>query len=435
MEETSDSTTSGNGLIVNLNIMIEGEPTWVFPAEKTPEGEYFLSNLDGGPFMIHTIYCFNNTFNSELDAAKAIKEGLAKVLVYYYPLAGRVGMTEKNRFIINCTGEGALFVEAKADCKLEDINDLMKPDSVGLEKLVYDINGVQNPPLLVSQVTKFKCGGFCLGFSVDHTIVDGICAMEFVNSWGEVTRGLPISNPPFLDRTLLKARVPPNVRFAHAFEQIIDMSDTMALLEEEMHVKKSFIFRMEKLEQLKKIALEDEVLKKCTTFETLTAFMWRAQTRSLRLHPDQQVRVLFTVDGRSKLDPPLPKGFFGNAAMLMSCQSSVREILDNPLSSTIQKIQEKIKMVTDDYIRSSIDYFEEHHERKPLTYTIILNAWSRLEFHSADFGWGGPIYSGPLHVANNMVLFLPHGKERRDISLFLGLPASAMKIFEELIDI
>ncbi|MCL7024216.1 hypothetical protein MKW94_005029 [Papaver nudicaule] len=386
--------------------------------------------------MIHTVYCFNKTFDSELlDAAQAIREGLAKVLVYYYPLAGRVAMNEKNRFIINCTGEGALFVEAKADCTMEEINDFMKPDCVGLGKLVYDINGVQNPPLLVAQVTKFKCGGFSLGLSVDHIAVDGISAMEFVNSWGEITRGLPISNPPFLDRTLLKAQIPPSVKFSHTLEHIIDMSNTMALLKEETLVNRSFVFRLEKLEQLKKEAMEDGVLKKCTNFETLTAFMWRAQTKSLRLHPDQQVRVLFTVDGRSKLHPPLPKGYFGNAAMLMSCQSSAREILDNPLSLTIQKIQEKIKMVTDDYIRSGIDFFEEQHERKPLTYTIFLNAWSRLAFHSADFGWGEPIYSGPLHVAKNMALFLPHGKERKDINLLLGLPASAMKIFEELIDI
>ncbi|KAI3957286.1 hypothetical protein MKW92_045095 [Papaver armeniacum] len=404
MEETSNSTTSGN---VNLNVMIEGEPTSIFPAEKTPEGEYF---------------CLTSTV--VLNAAQSIREGLAKVLVYYYPLAGRVAMNEKNRFIINCTGEGALFVEAEADCTLEDINDFMKPDSVSLGKLLYDINGVQNPPLLVAQVTKFKCGGFSLGLSMDHIIFDGI-----------VTRGLPISNPPFLDRTLLKARVPPMVKFSHAFEQIIDMSsDTVALLEEETLVNKSFVFRLEKLEQLKKEAMEDEVLKKCTTFETLTAFMWRAQTKALRLHPDQHVRVVFTVDARSKLDPPLPKGYFGNAAVLMSCQSSAKEILDNPLSSTIQKIQEKIKMVTNDFIRSGIDFFEEQHERKPLTYTIFLNAWSRLAFHSVDFGWGEPIYSGPLHVAKNVVLFLPHG-QRRDINLFLGLPASAMKMFEEIIDI
>lgn len=52
-------------------------------------------------------------------------------------------------------GEGAIFVEAEADCAIEDIGDITKPDPVTLGKLVYDIPGAQNilqMPLLVVQV-------------------------------------------------------------------------------------------------------------------------------------------------------------------------------------------------------------------------------------------------------------------------------------------
>lgn len=426
-------TTNDGDRVLNLNIKIDGEPTLIPPAKETPGGLYFLSNFDAGSIMVKTIQCFNyKAIDGELDAAQAIKDGLAKVLVHYYPLAGR--LTREKHFMINCTGEGALFVEAEADCTLEDIHSYFtKPNSATLEKLVYDIgHGTQNPPLLVAQVTKFKCGGFVFGLCMDHIVFDGIGAMEFVNSWGEVTRGLPLSNPPYLDRTLLKARDPPTVEFVHGLEPIVDMSNsTLAVLEEEILINKSFVLPPGKLEQLKKKALEDGVLKRCTTFEALTAFMWRARTQSLKLHHDQQVRVLFTVDGRSRLEPPLPKGYFGNAAVFVSCQFSARELTDNPLSSTVERIQEAIKSVTNDYIRSTLDFFEEKMEWKPLTYTIFLNAWSRLGFHNVDFGWGEPIYSGPLSVSKDMVLFLPHGKA---INVCLSLPASTMKIFQELID-
>ncbi|MCL7022989.1 hypothetical protein MKW94_028014 [Papaver nudicaule] len=426
-------TTSDGDLVLKINIKINGEPTLIPPAKETPKDLYFLSNFDAGPIMVKTIQCFNyKATDGELDAAQAIKDGLAKVLVHYYPLAGR--LTRQKHFMINCTGEGALFVEAEADCTLENIHSYFtKPNSVALEKLVYDIgDGAENPPLLVAQVTRFKCGGFVFGLCMNHIIFDGIGAMEFVNSWGEVTRGLPLSNPPFLDRTLLKARDPPAVEFVHGLEPIVDMSSsTMALLEEETLINESIVLLPEKLEQLKKKAMEDGVLKRCTTFEALTAFMWRARTQSLGLHPDQQVRVLFTVDGRSKIEPPLPRGYFGNAAVFVSCQFSARELTENPLSSTVERIQEAIKSVTNDYIRSTLDFFEEKMEWKPLTYTIFLNAWSRLGFHNVDFGWGQPIYSGPLSVAKDMVLFLPHGKA---INLCLTLPASTMKIFQELVD-
>ncbi|RZC49565.1 hypothetical protein C5167_017990 [Papaver somniferum] len=427
-------STINEALKVNLDVEIKGEATLVSPAEETPKGSYLLSNLDMAPVMVQTIYCFNKTFDNEMDAAQTIKEGLAKVLVYYYPLAGRLTMNEKHKFMINCTGEGALFLEAEANCTLEEIDDFMKPESVTLGRLCYDAGGAQNPALLAAQVTKFKCGGFVFALSMNHIMFDGIGAMEFVNSWGEITRGLPLSNPPYLDRTLLRARNPCKVEFNYGLEEIVDISNTVSPLEEEMLINKSFVFHPEKLDQLKKKAMEDGVLKKCTTFETLTAFTWRAQTKSLGLHPDQQVRILFAVNARSKLNPPLPEGYFGNAVLYMSCQSSA-EMLDRPLSSTIWKIQETINSVTNNYVRSAIDFLEEHKGMPVMTHSTFVSAWSRLAFHSVDFGWGVPFYSGPLNVPRNSVLFLPCGKDRKGINVFLSLTASSMKVFEELIEV
>jgi omega-hydroxypalmitate O-feruloyl transferase len=60
-------------------------------------------------------------------------------------------------------------------------------------------------------VTKFKCGGFVLGVNVNHCMNDGISAMQFVNSWSDIARGLDLKIPPFLDRTILKPRNPPQI--------------------------------------------------------------------------------------------------------------------------------------------------------------------------------------------------------------------------------
>ncbi|KAI7982488.1 Omega-hydroxypalmitate O-feruloyl transferase, partial [Camellia lanceoleosa] len=183
-------------------------------------------------------------------------------------------------------------------------------------------------PPLVAQVTKFKCGGFVLGLCMNHCMFDGLGAMEFVNSWGETARGLPLMVPPFLDRSILKTRNPPKIEFPHhEFIEIEDKFDT--------------------LETLKLKATEDGFLDKCTTFEALSAFVWRARTRALKLKPDQQTKLLFAIDGRSRFNSPIPKGYCGNG-----------EQVDNPLSFTIKLVQEAVKLVTDDYMRSAIDYFE-----------------------------------------------------------------------------
>lgn len=285
-------------------------------------------------------------------------------------------------------------------------------------------------------MTKFNCGGFVLGLCMNHCMFDGLGAMEFVNAWGETARGLPLKVPPFLDRSILKARSPPKIEYPHhEFAEIKDISNTAKLYEEEM-LYRSFCFNSEKLEYLKKKAMEDGVLEKCTTFESLSAFVWKARTQALRMKPHQKTKLLFAVDGRSRFEPPIPKGYFGNAIVLTNSLCSAGEVMENPLSFSVGLVQKAVQMVTDSYMRSAIDYFEVSRARPSLAATLLITTWSRLSFHTTDFGWGEPLLSGPVALPEKeVILFLSHGKERKSINVLLGLPASAMDIFEELMQI
>ncbi|XP_027169107.1 omega-hydroxypalmitate O-feruloyl transferase-like [Coffea eugenioides] len=418
----------------------QGQPTLIPPAEETQKGLYFLSNLDQNiAVIVRTIYCFKSGEKGNEEAVGMIKDALSKVLVQYHPLAGRLTISPEGKLIVDCTGEGAVFVEAEADCTIEDIGDNTKPDPVTLGKLVYDVPGVKNVleiPPLAAQVTKFKCGGFVLGLCMNHCMFDGIGAMEFVNSWGEVARGLPLKVPPFMDRTILKARNPPKIEFPHhEFAEIEDTSNTAELYKEEMHYR-SFCFDPEKLEKLKRKALEDGALAKCTTFEALSAFIWRSRSQALKMKPDQKTKLLFAVDGRSRFDPPIPEGYFGNGIVLTNSLCSAGELVGNPLSFAVKLVQESVQIVTDSYMRSAIDYFEATRVRPSLTATLLITTWSRLSFHTTDFGWGEPVLSGPVALPEKEVsLFLSHGKERKSVNVLLGLPAAAMKTFEELMQI
>lgn len=285
-------------------------------------------------------------------------------------------------------------------------------------------------------MTKFKCGGFVLGLCMNHCMFDGIGAMEFVNSWGETARGLPLTTPPFLDRTVLKAREPPQMAYQHQeFAEIQDLSTTTELYKDKM-LYKSFCFSPENLEKLKNKALEDGVLGKCSTFESLSAFVWRARTQALDLRPAQETKLLFAVDGRSRLNPPLPKGYFGNGIVLTNSISKAGELLENPLSYSVGLVQEAVKLVTDGYMRSAIDYFEATRARPSLASTLVITTWSRLSFHTTDFGWGPPVLAGPVALPEKeVILFLSHGEQRKSINVLLGLPSSAMKIFQDLMQI
>ncbi|XP_061342944.1 omega-hydroxypalmitate O-feruloyl transferase-like [Gastrolobium bilobum] len=428
-----------NEEISNIELIVrQGEPTRVLPAEETEKGLYFLSNLDQNIAVpVRTVYCFKSTSRGNEDAAQVIKDALSKILVPYYPMAGRLTISSEGKLIVDYTGEGAVFVEAEANCNIEDIGDLTKPDPETLGKLVYNIPGAQNildMPLIAVQVTKFKCGGFTLGLNMNHCMKDGLCAMEFVNAWSETSRGLDLKIPPFLDRTILKARNPPKIEFQHnEFVEIEDVSGTKKLYEEEKMLYRSFCFDPKKLELLRKKATEDGVLEKCSTFEALSAFVWRARTAALRMHPDQKTKLLFAVDGRSRFVPPIPEGYFGNAILLTNSLCKASELLKNPLSFAVGLIHKAIEMVTDSYMRSAIDYFEVTRARPSLTATLLITTWTKLSFHTTDFGWGEPLCCGPVTLPEKeVILFLSHGQDRKNINVLLGLPASAMEIFEAL---
>ncbi|XP_054791491.1 omega-hydroxypalmitate O-feruloyl transferase-like [Prosopis cineraria] len=424
-----------------LDVRQLGEPTLVPPAEETDKGLYFLSNLDQNIAVpVRTVYCFKSACRGNEEAATVIREALSKILVPYHPMAGRLTISSEDKLIVDCTGEGAVFVEAEANCEIEQIGDLTKPDPSTLGKLAYSVPGARNVlemPLITVQVTKFKCGGFTLGLCMNHCMKDGLCAMEFVNAWSDTARGLELKIPPFLDRTILKAREPPIIEFPHhEFAEIEDVSDTTKLYEEQDILYKCFCFDPEKLKLLKKKAMEDRVLQRCSTFEALSAFVWRSRTEALRMKPDQQTKLLFAVDGRSRFVPPIPEGYFGNAMVLTNSLCEAGELLTNPLSFTVGLVQQAIDMVTDRYMRSAIDYFETTRARPSLAATLLITTWTRLSFHTTDFGWGQPLCSGPVTLPEKeVILFLSHGEERKNVNVLLGLPASAMETFEALMQL
>ncbi|KAG5530892.1 hypothetical protein RHGRI_025743 [Rhododendron griersonianum] len=215
-----------------------GEPTIVPPAEDTTKKGtlYFLSNLDYNfPCKVRSVYLFkpskNIEGNVEGEVVEVIKNALSKALVIYCPVAGRLTFDSEGRMAVDCTDEGAVFVEAEAGCTIEEIGD--------------------------DTVTKFSCGGFAMGICVNHLVFDGQTGMDFINSWGKIARGLSLKVPPFLDRSILNARNPPEIEFDHQeFLEIEDIPRTYDHYNEDI-IYKSFGFDTLKLEKLKAAATED----------------------------------------------------------------------------------------------------------------------------------------------------------------------------------
>lgn len=138
-----------------LRICIK-ETTMVKPAKPTPGKKLWSSNLDLVVGRIHllTVYFYRPNGSSSFFDPKVMKESLSRVLVSFYPMAGRMSRDGDGRLEIDCNGEGALFAEAQTDATINDLGDFTP--SLELRQLIpaVDTSGdISSFPLVVFQVS------------------------------------------------------------------------------------------------------------------------------------------------------------------------------------------------------------------------------------------------------------------------------------------
>ncbi|PWA80782.1 Chloramphenicol acetyltransferase-like domain-containing protein [Artemisia annua] len=423
------------------------ESKMVRPAEETPKTKLWMSNLDlMVPKYCHTQFVYfyrSNTATSNFFDAKVMKEALSRVLVPFFPMGGRLNEDQDGRIEIDCQGQGVLFVEAESNGVLDDFGDFApRVEFLKLFPTVDYSLGIESFPLLVVQVTYFKCGGVSLGVGIDHHVADGLSMLHFINSWSEMARGLDLTLPPFIDRTLLLSRDPPQPTFEHTeFQPVPSMkSPPIKSLSDEI-VTSIFKLTQDQLNLLKAKAKEDGNTIKLSAYEMLAGHIWKSLCKVRGLQNDQETELYIPTDGRARFQPALPPGYFGNVIFMTTPIAVAGKLQLAPTLYAGKKIHDALAHRKNDYLRSAIDYLELQPDLDAMFRgfelkcpNIMINSWTRLGIHEADFGWGRPIFMGPAYIpADGLSYVLPSPINDGSISIVISLHAQDMKLFSELL--
>eukprot|EP00249_Psilotum_nudum_P027309 c34836_g1_i1 orf=429-1775(+) len=435
----------------------------VRPAAETPHRLLWNSNIDLVIPRIHvpTVYFYEPDGSSNFFSCEALRNSLAKALVTFYPMAGRLKSDKNGRVEIDCNGEGILFVEAATEASISDFANFAPTPM--LKQFVPSTDHKEDIsfyPLVVLQVTFFKCGGVCLGVGVQHHLADGMSSLHFLNTWAAMTRALDIELHPVIDRSFLKARNPPTPKFSHVEyhppplkikgerngEKIVlkSISRVNGKVQDEVEpiTSASYPFSKEQLKRLKCNASDPESNPTYSSYETLSAHIWRCFCEVRNLCQAQETKLYIATDGRSRLQPPLPKGYLGNAIFTATPMALSGDLLKKPLSYAANVIHKSLAKMDNEYLRSALDFLElqpdltalvrgAHTFRSP---NLGITSWVKLPLYEADFGWGRPIFMGPAGIPyEGLAYILPSPTNDGSLTVELALTAAQMDRFAKLV--
>ncbi|KAM7475841.1 hypothetical protein LguiB_023084 [Lonicera macranthoides] len=419
------------------------ESTMVRPAQDLPPRSLWNSNVDLVVPNFHTpsVYFYNPTGSSNFFDPKVLKDALSRALVPFYPMAGRLRRDEDGRIEIECNGAGVLFVEAESDSVIGDFGDFAP--TLEMRKLIPAVDysqGISSYALLVLQITYFKCGGVSLGVGMQHHAADGASGLHFINTWSDMARGLDLTIPPFIDRTLLRARDPPQPTFPHIEYQ---PPPTMRTKNNETVPDTTVsIFKLtrDQINSLKAKSKDDGNTIGYSSYEMMAGHLWRCVCKARGLPEDQETKLYIATDGRARLKPSLPPGYFGNVIFTTTPIAVAGDLQSKPAWYAASRIHDALTRMDNDYLRSALDYLELQPDLKALVRgahtfrcpNLGITSWARLPIHDADFGWGRPIFMGPGGIAYEGLSFvLPSPTNDGSLSVAISLQAEHMKLFAE----
>ncbi|XP_066319633.1 hydroxycinnamoyltransferase 4-like isoform X2 [Miscanthus floridulus] len=386
------------------------ESSLVAPREATPTKGLWLSPIDLAATAGHIPLVFFYSPGAAFSNVARLKEAMARALVAFYPLAGRLGVEEDGRLEISCNGEGALFVVSRCYLAAQDI-DFSKPSPQLRRMFVPRIE-----PL--SLILAVQCGRVVLGVAVHDSAVDGMSTFHFVQAWSAFAKdgdGAAIELP-IHDRALLRARSPPVV---HP-DALSVLYPRVALCEPSGRPNAVEVFPIsrDQLVTLKRLC------GGASTFCSVSALVWQCAAVARRLPPDAVARLTFPVNIRRRgVRPPLPARYFGKALVELCTAGAAREIASEALASVACRVSRALARLDDDgeLVRSAIDYLELFQTgSRPVRGSMLetelrVISWLNLPAYDADFGCGRPRWmSRAESVRGGFVIIMNDGSQEHD---------------------
>ncbi|KAL6350169.1 hypothetical protein AAG906_004109 [Vitis piasezkii] len=404
------------------------------PSSPTPNHlrSFKISLLDqlAPPFYVPVILLFSaDDFDCEavdhVTICDLLKRSLSQTLSRFYPLAGKL----KGNDSVDCSDDGAVFMEARANVELSEI--LRDPEIDLLQKLLpcepYSVGSESSDRAITAiQATIFECGGIGIGVCMSHKVADGATLATFLTAWSATAMGTDDGITPFLDSASL---FPPRDINTVLSSGVISHGKTLT---------RRFLFDAASLARLQSKASNS------TRVEAVTSLIWKSAMDVAREKSGKDTIssiVTHVVNLRGKTEPPLSDRSLGNL-----WQQAVATVTEQEgkveLDDLVGRLRRAIKKVDKEYVKEiqgeeglskacgAMKEVQKMIMSKGEMELYRFSSWSRFPFYETDFGFGRPIWVCTITAPIKNVIVLMDTKSGGGIEAWVTMVEEDMTKFQ-----
>jgi hypothetical protein len=169
---------------------------------------------------------------------------------------------------------------------------------------------------------------------------------------------------------------------------------------------KMFHFPRESVERMKAVATQgpQEGSACLSSNDVISALMLRVITRARQVPDHIPIMCGYAADGRRRMHPPLPSGYFGNANFVcLACFDSALHVKHTlsfqELSLTFRSAT---KSMTTPHLQECLQWINTHTPQRNISKSfhafrgndLSITNWTAFGLYALDFGFRRPIYAG-----------------------------------------
>ncbi|KAJ4778202.1 HXXXD-type acyl-transferase family protein [Rhynchospora pubera] len=299
--------------------------------------------------------------------------------------------------------------------------------------------------LAALQITIFPNQGICIGVSIHHVVCDDSASIHFVKSWAAACRDNGFDSesapvPPIHDRAVVPD---PNGLYFKSLSEMRELaSNGPPPPPPDLSIKPpallmaTFSLSRDQIDTLKhgvaETAASSGVLVHSSSFTVACAYAWICLLKCRGENPTKETaHLLFSVDCRARLTPPVPVQYFGNCLRPCFVEATVKDLLsENGVVSGAIEIGKSIKGLENGVLDGAELWLKKILSILP-NQPMSIGGSPRFRVYDVDFGFGKPNKVEMLSIAKTpgTVSLSESGAEEGGIEIGVVLPRDEIERF------